>query len=175
MTGRWGPVLGVVLCLAAVVLGGRVADDALSVPGPPVRVADGVSVRPLSGWRAVRQGGGVLLTRGSGSLAVLPAPAGADPAALARAYVRQVLAPNAQGLSLSRGLRTVRLASGRVGVSLAYQGTFRGQGKATPVEGEVTAVAGRRAGAVFDAWAEPGVYAYGRADVEEIIETAEVG
>jgi hypothetical protein len=172
--GRWRPVAGVVLCLAAVVLGGRVADSALSVPGPPVEVADGVSVRPLSGWRSVRQGSGVLLTRGSGSLSVRPAAEVADPAALAGAYARQVLEPSAQGLSLSRGLRTVRLGSGLVGVSFAYQGTFSGQGRATPVQGEVTAVAGQRAAVVFDAWAEPEVYEYERADVQTIIETAEV-
>jgi hypothetical protein len=164
----------VVLVVAAVVLGGRAADSALSVPGPPVQVAAGVSVRPLSGWRPVRQGPGVLLTRGSGSLSVLPAAGGADPAALAGAYARQVLGPNAQGLSLSKGLETVRLDGGQVGVRFAYQGTFRGQGRATPLQGEVTAVAGRQAAAVFDAWAAPEVYEYERADVEAIIETAEV-
>jgi hypothetical protein len=173
--GRWRPVAGVLLVLAAVVLGGRAADSALSVPGPPVQVAAGVSVRPLSGWRSVRQGQGVLLTRGSGSLSVLPAGAGADPATLAGAYVRQVLAPNAQGLSLSQELQTVRLDTGQAGVRFAYQGTFRGQGRATPLQGEVTAVAGVRAGAVFDAWAAPGVYEYERADVQEMVETAEVG
>jgi hypothetical protein len=174
-TGRWRPVAGVLLVLAAVVLGGRVADSALSVPGPPVQVAAGVSVRPLSGWRAVRQGPAVLLTRGSGSLSVLPAGAGADPATLAGAYVRQVLRPNAQGLSLSQGLETVHLDAGQLGVRFAYQGTFRGQGRATPLQGEVTAVVGRRAAAVFDAWASPEVYEYERADVQAIIEAAEVG
>ena len=163
------------LVLVVVVLGGRAADSALSVPGPPVRVAAGVSVRPLSGWRPVRQGPGVLLTRGSGNLSVLPAAAGAEPAELAGAYVRQVLRPNAQGLSLSRGLETVRLDGGQVGVRLAYQGTFRGQGRVTPVQGEVTAVAGPRAAALFDAWAAPEVYEYERADVQEMVETAEVG
>ena len=173
--GRWGPVAGVLLVLAAVVLGGRAAGSALSVPGPPVQVGSGVSVRPLSGWRTVRQGSAVLLTRGSGSLSVLPAGAGADPAELAGAYVRQVLAPNAQGLSLSQGLQTVRLGDGQVGVRFAYQGSFRGQGRATPLQGEVTAVVGPRAAAVFDAWAAPEVYEYERADVQEMVETAEVG
>ena len=173
--GRWRPVAGVLAVLAAVVLGGRVADSALSVSGPPVQVAAGVRVRPLSGWRSVRQGPGVLLTRGSGNLSVLPAGAGTDPAALAGAYVRQVLAPNAQGLSLSQGLETVRLGGGQVGVRFAYQGTFRGQGRATPLQGEVTAVAGPRAAAVFDAWAAPEVYEYERADVQEMVQTAEVG
>ena len=121
---RWLPLAGVVLCLAVVIVGGRVAASALTVPGPPVQVAPGVSVRPLSGWRVVRQGTGVLLTRGSGSLSVLPT-GDADPATLAGEYARQVLRPNAQGLTLSRGLRTVRLPSGLVGVSFAYQGTFR--------------------------------------------------
>jgi hypothetical protein len=69
---RWRPLAGVVLCLAVVVLGGRVAASALTVPGPPVQVAPGISIRPLSGWRVVRAGTGVLLTRGSGSLSVLP-------------------------------------------------------------------------------------------------------
>jgi hypothetical protein len=165
----------VLLVLAAVVLGGRVADSALSVPGPPVQVAAGVSVRPLSGWRPVRQGPGVLLTRGSGNLSVMPAAGGVDPADLAGGYVRQVLAPNAQGLSLSQGLETVRLDGGQAGVRFAYQGTFRGQGRATPLQGEVTAVVGRQAAAVFDAWAAPEVYEYERADVQEMVETAEVG
>jgi hypothetical protein len=173
--GRWRPLAGVLLVLAAVVLGGRVADSALSVPGPPVQVAAGVSVRPLSGWRSVRQGQGVLLTRGSGSLSVLPTDGGADPATLAGEYVRQVLQPNAQGLSLSQGLQTVHLGGGQVGVRFAYQGTFRGQGRATPLQGEVTAVAGPRAAAVFDAWAAPEVYEYERADVQEMVQTAEVG
>jgi hypothetical protein len=167
-------VAGVLLVLGVVVLGGRAADSALSVPGPPVQVAAGVTVRPLSGWRPVRQGSGVLLTRGSGNLSVLPAGQVADPAALAGAYVRQVLAPNAQGLSLSQGLQTIRLGGGQVGVRFAYQGTFRGQGRATPLQGEVTAVAGPRAAAVFDAWAAPEVYEYERADVHEMVDNAEV-
>jgi hypothetical protein len=128
----------------------------------------------LSGRRSVRQGPGVLLTRGSGNLSVLPAGGGADPADLAGAYVRQALAPNAQGLSMSEGLETVRLDGGQIGVRLAYQGTFRGQGRATPLQGEVTAVVGRTAGVVFDAWAAPEVYEYERADVEAMIKTAEV-
>jgi hypothetical protein len=160
--------VGVVLCLAAVVLGGRVAASALTVSGAPVQVAPGVTVRPLSGWRVVRQGTGVLLTRGSGSLSVLPTGGGSDPA-------RRVLRPNAQGLTLSRGLQTVRLPSGLAGVSFAYQGTFRGQGRQMPVQGEVTVLAGQRDGVVFDAWAQPEVYEYERADVQTMIQTAEVG
>jgi len=128
----------------------------------------------LSGWRSVRQGSGVLLTRGSGSLSVLPADGDADPATLAGEYVRQVLRPNAQGLSLSQELQTVRLDTGQTGVRFAYQGTFRGEGRATPLQGEVTAVAGQRTAVVFDAWASPEVYEYERADVQTIIETAEV-
>jgi hypothetical protein len=172
--GRWRPLASVVLCLAAVVLGGRVTASALTVPGPSVQVAPGVTVQPLSGWRVVRQGTGVLLTRGSGSLSVLPTGGGSDPATLASEYARQVLRPNAQGLTLSRGLQTVRLPSGLAGVSFAYQGTFRGQGRQMPVQGEVTVVVGQRVGVVFDAWAQPEVYEYERADVQTIIQTAEV-
>ncbi len=67
----------------------------------------------------------MLLTRGSGNLSVLTAGQVADPAALAGTYVRQVLAPNAQGLILSQSLQTIRLGGGQVGVRFAYQGTFR--------------------------------------------------
>ena len=171
---RWRPLASVVLCLAAVVLGGRVAASAVTIPGPPVQVAPGISVRPLSGWRVVREGTGALLTRGSGSLSVLPTGDG-DPATLAGEYARQVLRPNAQGLTLSRGLRTFRLPSGLVGVSFAYQGIFRGQGREMPLQGEVTVVVGQREGVVFDAWAQPEVYEYERADVQTMIQTAEVG
>jgi hypothetical protein len=170
---RWRPLASVVLCLAAVVLGGRGTASAVTIPGPPVQVAPGISVRPLSGWRVVREGTGVLLTRGSGSLSVLPTD-DADPATLAGQYARQVLRPNAQGLTLSRGLRTFRLPSGLVGVSFAYQGTFRGQGREMPLQGEVTVVVGQRDGVVFDAWAQPEVYEYERADVQTMIQTAEV-
>src|SRR4029453_13598449 len=169
---RWRPLASVVLCLAAVVLGGRVAASAVTVPGPPVQVARGISVRPLSGWRGVREATGALLTRGSGSLSGRPPGAG-GPATLAGEYARQVLRPNAQGLTLSRGLRTFRLPSGLVGVSFAYQGTFRGQGREMPLQGEVTVVVGQRDGVVFDAWAQPEVYEYERADVQTMIQTVE--
>ena len=86
-----------------------------------------------------------------------------------------MLRPNAQGLSLSQELQTVRLDTGQTGVRFAYQGSFRGQGRAMPLQGEVTAVAGPRAAAVFDAWAAPEVYEYERADVQEMVQTAEVG
>jgi len=152
-----------------------VAASALTVPGPPVQVAPGVTVRPLSGWRVVPQGSGVLLTRGSGSLSVRPTRDASDPATLAGEYARQVLRPNAQGLTLSPGLRTVRVPPGLAGVSFAYQGTFRGQGRQMPVQGEVTVLAGQRDGVVCDAWAQPEVYEYERADVQAMIQTAEVG
>jgi hypothetical protein len=44
-----------------------------------------------------------------------------------------------------------------------------------PLQGEVTVLAGQRDGVVFDAWAQPEVYEYERADVQAIIQTAEVG
>jgi hypothetical protein len=99
----------------------------------------------------------------------------ADPATLASQYARQVLRPNAQGLTLSRGLRTVRLSSGLVGVSFAYQGDLPRPGRDMPLQGEVTVVVGQRDGVVFDAWAQPEVYEYDRADVQAMIQTAEVG
>jgi hypothetical protein len=47
--GRWRPLADVLLVLAAVVLGGWVADSVLSVPGPPVQVAAGIGGLSTSG------------------------------------------------------------------------------------------------------------------------------
>ena len=78
-----------------------------------IEPTDTAKLLAAQGVRAFAYGfGAVLLTRGSGNLSVLPAGAGADPVGLAGAYVRQVLQPNAQGLSLSQGLQTVRLGGG---------------------------------------------------------------
>jgi hypothetical protein len=88
--------------LVAVVAGGPLVDAALLAPaGTPLQVTPAVRLAPLGGWRlAATQRGGrpALLTRGSGSLAVLSVATGVDQRELADAYVREYLAPASANL-----------------------------------------------------------------------------
>jgi hypothetical protein len=171
------PLLGVAGVLVFVVLGGFVLGGLLSgTAGPPVTVADVVRVQPLSGWEPAGRFAdppGARLTRGSGSLDFLAIPFEGGAADLANEYVAQVLEPNAERLSVSHEVEAVRLRSGLTGVRVRYVGTFgRSQ---VPVEGEVTAVVSPSGvGAVFDAWAPPGLLPYVLPDLRTMIDRAEV-
>jgi hypothetical protein len=174
----WAAPALVLVFLAAVVAGGHLAQGALADEvEPAVQVAPGVRVQPLSGWRPAegRGDGAVLLSRGSGNLAVIAVDPAGSPAELAAWYARERLAPGASGLVVSRPLEPVRLPSGLVGARFAYQGQFEVGERATPLRGEVTTVTGPGGtGVVFDAWALPEVFQYERGDVHRMIETAEI-
>jgi len=164
--------------LIVVVLGGPLVDAALRVPvGPPLDLAPGVRLAPLSGWRLASPQRGerpALLTRGSGNLAVLSVAGGAGPDALARQYLRAYLEPASANLVVAPA-EPVLLPSGLAGARIAYRGDFDGGGRGGPLAGEVTALASARGTAVvFDAWALPDVYDYEREDVRSMIERAEV-
>jgi hypothetical protein len=174
----WTAPALVLVFLAAVVAGGYLTQGALADQlEPPVQVAPGVRLQPLSGWRLAeaRRDGAVLYTRGSGNLAVIAVEAAGSPAELAAWYVRERLEPGASGLVLSRPLAPVRLPSGLVGARFAYQGGFQVDERSTPLRGEVTTVTGPSGtGVVFDAWALPEAFQYERGDVQRMIDTAEV-
>lgn len=174
---RWLPSLAVLSLILVIVFGGYVAAGALSEPaGVPVEVAGVVRVAPLSGWQPAGRftdPPGVRLTRGSGTLDVYAASFAADAAALARQYATKVLRANAERLSVSRGLETIRLRSGIAGVRFSYVGTF--EGARTAIEGEVTAVVSPTgAGVVFDGWAPEGLLQYVSDDLHTMILSAEV-
>ncbi|HYT27287.1 MAG TPA: hypothetical protein VEP73_12475 [Actinomycetota bacterium] len=174
---RWVPPVALLAFLAVLVGGGYVTQNALANEvEPPVRVGPGVVVHPLSGWRqASTRNDAVLLTRGSGNLAVLEVDGQADPAELAAWYVATRLRPAASGLVLSRPLPAVRLPSGLVGARFLYQGDFHAGERSMPLRGEVTTVTGPAGrGAVFDAWALPETFRYVLGDVHRMIDTAEV-
>jgi len=171
------PTLVLAGVLVVTVLGGFAVGDLLTGPaGAPVSVADVVRVQPLSGWEPAGRFDdppGARLTRGSGSLDFLAIGFQGGPADLANEYVKQVLEPNAERLSVSRNVEAVRLRSGLTGVRVRYVGLF---GRAqTPIEGEVTAVVSPSGvGAVFDAWAPQGLLPYVLPDMRTMIERAEV-
>jgi hypothetical protein len=169
--------LAVAAAIAVVVFGGFVVGGALSrTQGEAVDVAGVVRVHPLSGWEIAgrsQEPPRVRLTRGGGNLDVVAVSFGGSAADLASEYVRSVLEPEAQQLSMSRETLSVTLTSGLQGVRLTYVGLF---GKAqVPIEGEVTAVVSPSGvGVVFDGWGAKGVLRFVVEDVHAMIETAEI-
>jgi hypothetical protein len=165
----------VAAAIATVVFGGFVVGGALSrTVGAPVEVAGVIRVQPLSGWEVASRSQSpprVRLTRGGGNLDIAEFPFQGSAQELVAAYVRDVLEPEAQRLSVSRETQTVTLGSGLVGVRLGYVGLF-GRSPA-PIEGEVTAVVSPDGiGVVFDGWGAEGVLRYMLDDAHVMIGSA---
>jgi hypothetical protein len=172
------PTLGLAVTIAIVVFGGYAVGGTLSrSAGSPVQVAEGVTIRPLSGWEPAgrfEEPVGVRLTRGAGNLDVVAIPYSGTPQALVDGYVREVLEAGAERLSVSGRVEAVRTASGLPGARIAYVGLF---GRAlTPIEGEITAiVAPSGVAVVSDGWGPEGVLRYIRGDVRAMTEAVELG
>jgi hypothetical protein len=175
---RWAPLAGVLAVLAAVVFGGPVAEQVLEEPaGPPIQLTRGVSIQPLPGWRADTSAvsGGLLLTRGSGNLIVLPAlRETGGPTELCYWYLDETLAPDARGL-VSSDPEPVHVGAGRLpAVRVSYEGEFLA-GRTNPVVGEITAaLAPDGTAVVLDSWGSQDSFQYQQADVQRMIDTVEV-
>jgi hypothetical protein len=164
--------------LAVIVLGGPLVDTALRAPaGPPLDLAPGVRLPPLSGWRLARaqfEERPALLTRGSANLEVLSLPGDAGPDELARGYLSDYLEPAAIDVVIEPA-EPVLLASGLGGARIAYRGEFDGPDRGGTLAGEITAlVSPSGTGVIFDAFALDSVYDYERDDVRTMIERARV-
>jgi hypothetical protein len=170
---------GLLAVLVAVVAGGPLVDAALLAPaGPALQVTSAVRLAPLGGWRlaAIQEGGRpALLTRGSGSLAVLSIATGLDQRQLADAYMREYLAPASANLVVTEA-ELVSLGPDRLARRFAYRGRFEGPDRHGGLAGEVTTVVSPLgSGVVFDAWAEADVYPYERGDAGVMVARAVVG
>ena len=169
----------VVGALMILIVGGGFVAQASVADAPPigVRVANGVYVYPLTGWEFAGRsegGGTVLLTNGSGSLAITP---------IDQADRDQLLLPRRDELA---DLREKWLATGTVTASepepvsvgrysgrrFAYTGTF--EDVPIPVEGEVTGIEEGTKIILFDGWAGVGQYATVKDDVEAMIDSAAI-
>ena len=177
---RWLPTIAVAAVIGFVVLGGYVTAAALSSPaGRPETVNGIVTVQPLSDWAFAGRfespvGPGIRFTRGSGTLDAFAAPFPGDARALAERYATDVLEPEADRLSVSPNLETVRLPSGATAVRFSYIGVF-GEAGGGPIEGEVTAVVSSSgSGVVFDGWAPQGVLRFVLGDEHTMIDRARV-
>jgi hypothetical protein len=176
---RWVPVIAVAAVLFVVVVGGSITEDALAKSRqPPVGVAGLVSVRPLSGWEFAGRANvkgipDLRLTRGNGNLDVLVTTFPGGDESLVRAYLHDIVAPQARQLQVSATFERVEIGHGRVASRARYIGLFGD--RASPIEGDVTGLIVDGHAILFDGWAPAGVYEYVRDDVHHMIDDARIG
>lgn len=161
--------LVVLLIMVGIVAGGFYAQQAVAgLPSGPVEVARGVTVTPLPDWQfggRTEDGNTILLSRGSGSLAVSVTD-GADVAAALNGLRDEWVASGT--VTASQIVEVTDRRGGQTGMRFAYSGTFADLPAA--VEGEVTAFAGTGILVVFDAWAGVGDSVAVGADVATMID-----
>lgn len=188
---KWLPTIGVFLVLAVVSLGGlfaagtaeeTLADGESSVDpgaeaGAPVAVAEGVTITPLEGWEVAdrfEDPRGVRLSKGTASLDALGLSFQGSPEELFRAYVTDVLTPQASQIQAAESLETIHLDVGFTAVRGFYFGVF-GERNAS-IEGELTTLlVPGGAGIVFDGWAETASYQSVRDQVNAMVQALQVG
>ncbi len=179
LSGRILQITAVYLVVGLLLGGGWAVNRLLAGDvGPPVAVSDSVTVQPLSGWRTAPQDdGGLLLTRGSGSMIVRSESArGSDADAAGNAatdYVNDELGSSVQGRLGVSDIEETWLADGVRGVRLQYEGEFTSSRHNGFSRGEVIAVVTPSGDvAIFDAWARPDVLRFQQSEVQQMIETA---
>ena len=175
---RWIPVLVLAAVIVGVVSGGYLTSDALGrVGGQTVVVSPSVSVTAAPGWELAGRFDdptGIRLSKGSSSLDVATIPFTGSDVDLLRAYVENILEPEAEQLRVSETVEQVTLDDGSSGARIAYVGLF-GDVQA-PIEGEVTAVVSPTGtGVIFDGWAPSGQLQYAIDDIHTMVQGAEIG
>jgi hypothetical protein len=174
---RWIPVFVLAAVMLGVVSGGYLTSDALGrVGGETVAVSSSVSVTALAGWELAGRFGdptGIRLSKGSSSLDVATIPFTGTEVDLLRAYVENILEPEAEQFRVSEAVERVTLDNGLTGARIAYVGLF-GDVQA-PIEGEVTAVVSPTgAGVIFDGWAPSGQLRFAIDDIRTMVKRAEI-
>jgi hypothetical protein len=149
--------LVVFLIMVGIVAGGAFAAGAVAnTPSLPVMVSDGVVVTPLPEWEfggRSDDGKTILLSQGSGSLAITVVDA-SDPEAGLADMRDEWLASGTVTAGEIEPVEGVRVD--QPVFRFAYSGTF--DDIASTVEGEVTGVGGTGVAALFDGWAGFGDY-----------------
>jgi hypothetical protein len=180
---RWLPVITLFLVLLFIVFGGYfvAARSGVTVPSgqaqtPMWVTVGGIRFRPAPGWVIARRIPGpepaAILTRGIGSLLVLPSPSPTDPADALDSYVDDVLQPEAVDLHVSDTTEEVELPGGFTGLRRAYLGRF--VDNPSPLEGQATAFAlPGGPTVVFDGWAQEGSYQTFAGEVDAMAGTTE--
>jgi hypothetical protein len=160
--------LCVLLIMIGIVAGGAVAQSAVAArPLGPIDLAPGVVLTPLPDWEfagRAEDGSSVILSQGSGSLAVhvidsLDVVGGLTNVRNEWLSSRTVTASEVEPVE---GVRTDHPA-----YRFEYSGTFADL--PSPVEGEVTGVAGTTLAVLFDGWAGIGDYRAVRDEIATMI------
>ena len=169
--------------IAALFYGSSVLNEALpanaadqarvTVAGEPIAVGDGVRITPAAGWVSSPHdsGSGIRLEKGVVAIDLYPETAGGTAAALAKAYLDDILKPGATQLTAT-DTEAVTGAKGTA-ARFSYQGIF--EGVRVPIEGEVTAVFIGAQGVVADAWSRQGNLESLLAEVHAMLDTIQVG
>jgi hypothetical protein len=135
---------------------GAVAGDV--VLGSPVAVTENVSIQLAEGWtvaQALQNPPGIVVTGAGGNALIGVPPGSGAPDDLLEFYVNEILASEAQQLSVGEA-EPLGLASGSA-LAASYVGVFPDVG--APLEGQVIAiVAPTGVGVVVDGWAPEGTY-----------------
>lgn len=134
-----------------------------------------VDIGPLrltlpAGWNAGQTpNGNFRMVKGGVAIDLVILDTQGDAAAIYNAYVNQALAPDAQGFGATQP-SAVPIA-GTTAARGAYSGVF---GNAGQIEGEVTTVALRGKGYIFDAWGQLGTLGPLRQEVQRLLDTMQV-
>jgi hypothetical protein len=151
----WLATLAVLVIMLGILIGGFVAQNAVAnEPPKPVSVGD-VVLTPPAGWDFAGRSedeSTILLTNGSGSLAISVVP-GTDVVQTLDAKRNEWLRT---GTVTATEAEPVTIGYSRAGRRFEYSGTF--EDVPTPVEGQVTAIAGNGVVVLFDGWAGIGGY-----------------
>jgi hypothetical protein len=161
----WGAMAGLVAVLIVVTFGGHALGGTAGqiggdVPlGEPVPVTDSVAVSLAEGWEVLGQLDtgfpGIRISNGAGFADVRVPPGSGSPEQILEFYVNQVLATQADQLSVGEAT-SLQLPSGAAG-RVGYLGVF--SDVPAPLEGEVIGIA-TPAGipVVIDGWSDQGLY-----------------
>jgi hypothetical protein len=168
--------------IAALFYGTSVLNEALpanaadqgtvAVAGEPLTIGDGVRITPVDGWVSSPHdnGVGIRLEKGVVVVDLYPETLGGNAAALADAYLEDILKADATQLTTTEP----EVVTGPDGTAarFAYQGIF--EGVDVPFEGEVTAIFIGSQGVVADAWSSQGDLGGLLAEVHAMLDTIEV-
>jgi hypothetical protein len=160
--------LAVLLIMIGIVAGGAFAHSAVAaLPPGPIEVAPGVVLTPVPEWEFAgrsEDGSSVILSQGSGSLAIHVINS-LDVVAGLTNVRNQWLSSGTVSASDVRPVEGVR--TDQLSYRFEYSGTFADL--PSPVEGEVTGVAGTALAVLFDGWAGIGDYRSVRDEIATMI------
>lgn len=169
----------VAVVIAAMFWGSQILNEAIPVsaqgqvaPGESVEIGGGARITPLDGWVSTphENGTGIRLEKGIVVIDLFPETFDGSAGDLARAYLEEVLKPDATQLTATEP--EVETNANASAAQFTYQGLFKGVDVA--IEGEVTAILLGGRGVIADAWSSQGDLAGLLGEIHAMLGTIEV-